>query len=324
MKDGRLKISIVVPMFNEEDSLKHLVDSINHQTFQPDEVILVDGGSTDKTVEVFEKLCSHNSIYKLIRTGRATPGKARNIGVENMRNEWIAFTDAGIILDKNWLAELVKIVETNPTIDAVYGNLSPVISNFFEKIATLAYVAPLKKYDIRTKFIASSLIKRDVWQKIGGFPNLRAAEDLIFMEKVDEAGCKTATAPAALVHWQLRPTLQSTFKKFVLYSKHNVWINRQWDWHYGVVRQYLLLIPFVVLAFLHSWWWLFVIVGWLFTRTAKRILKHRYEFGWLTVFNPFVLFSTMFLISIIDLATFIGWTQVVYHKKPDDLTEIHV
>jgi glycosyltransferase involved in cell wall biosynthesis len=122
MKDSSLKISLVVPIFNEEDSLEKLVESINRQTFQPDEVILVDGGSTDKTVEVFERFCPPDSIYKLVKTGRATPGKGRNIGVENARNQWIAFTDAGITLDKDWLAELVKIVEINPTTEVVYGN----------------------------------------------------------------------------------------------------------------------------------------------------------------------------------------------------------
>ncbi len=102
-------------MRNEEDSLEKLVESVKHQTFLPDEVVLVDGGSTDKTIEVFEKLCSDNPVYKLIRTGRATPGKGRNIGIEAARNEWIALTDAGIVLDKNWLAELVKVAEKNAT-----------------------------------------------------------------------------------------------------------------------------------------------------------------------------------------------------------------
>ncbi len=137
------------------------------------------------------------------------------------------------------MAELVKIAEKNATVAAVYGNLSPVISCFFEKLATFAYVAPLMRTGIRTRFIASSLINKTVWQKVGGFPDLRAAEDLMFMEKVDEAGFKTALAPAAMVYWQLRPNLQSTFKKFVLYSKHNVWINREWDWHYGIAKQLL-------------------------------------------------------------------------------------
>ena len=324
MKDSLSKISLVIPMYNEENSLGALVESINRQIFQPDEIILVDGGSTDKTVEVFEKLCSRNPVYRLIETVRATPGKGRNIGIENARNQWIAFTDAGIKLNDDWLANLLQAVRENPSTDVVYGNFAPAIKNLFEKCAVFAYVYPQGKNGIRGKFIASSLIKKEVWQKVGGFPDLRAAEDLLFMEEIDRQNWRVAYAPKAMVNWQLRPDLSSTFRKFVLYSKHNVWINRQWDWHYEVAKQYLLISPFLILAFLHSLWWLAAVVIWLFARTAKRISKHNYEFGWSAVFNPFIFFGTMFLIFTIDIATSIGWIQAILQKKPDNLTETNV
>lgn len=317
MKEGSLKISLVVPMYNEETSLKNLIESINKQKFLPSEVILVDGGSTDKTIEVFNRLCAGNSSYRLIQTERATPGRGRNIGIQAASNEWIALTDAGIILDENWLSELAAVAEREQ-VDAVYGNVSPVRNSFFEKLATFAYVAPLRENVIRTKFIASSLLKRSVWQTVGGFPDLRAAEDLIFMESVESEGFKSAIAPKALVHWQLRPDLLSTFKKFTLYSKHNVWIKRHWDWHYGILRQYLLMIPFVILALVHSFWWILIIAGWLAARTSKAILRHRFEFGTLGVFNPFFFFGTMSLILLIDLAAFIGWAQAVFQKKTEN------
>ena len=323
MKSSSLKISLVVPLYNEENSLGKLVESISRQTFQPDEIILVDGGSTDKTVEVFEELCSRNPVYKLVKTERATPGKGRNIGIENARNEWIALTDAGIKLNDDWLENLLQIVEENPSTVVVYGNFAPTVKNLFEKCAAFAYVYPQGENGIRGKFIASSLIKKEVWQKVGSFPDLRAAEDLMFMEEIERQGFSVAYAPKAMVYWQLRPDIFSTFRKFVLYSKHNVWINRQWDWHYGIVKQYLLVLPFLILTFLHSPWWLFGIVGWLLARTAKRISKHNHEFGWSAVFNPFIFFGTMFLILTIDVATFIGWIQAILQKKPDNLTETH-
>lgn len=324
MLESKLKISLVVPMYNEEDTLAALVESINRQTFSPSEVVLVDGASTDRTVEVFDKLCRQNPIFKLIKAEPATPGKGRNIGIENAANEWIALTDAGISLDENWLAELVKTLSSaDPETAVVYGNFSPVINSFFEKLATLAYVAPLKADAVRTKCLPSTLLKKEVWSRVGGFPDLRAAEDLIFMEKIDEAQIKIAFAPKALVFWQLRPTVGATFAKFVLYSKLNVWINRQWDWHYGVLRQYILLIPFIILGFAHSPWWFLIIAGWFCARTAKRILRHRYEFGLAALFNPLTFFGTMFLTLVIDLATFIGWIQAGYQKKPNNFTEIH-
>ncbi len=310
-----MKISLVIPVKNEAESLENLCLSINRQTRQPDEIILIDGGSTDKTVEIARKIAARQTEFKLIETPQASPGKGRNIGVENARFEWIAFTDAGIKLENYWLEKLVEKTVENSEIDIVYGNYAPVIGNYFEKIATLVYVPAQTANGIRGKSIASYLMRRKVWAAVGGFPDLRAAEDLIFMEVAEKQNFKIAFAPNALVHWQLRPNLSGTFRKFVLYSKHNVWADRQWDWHYGVLKHYIVLVPILLLTLFHSWWWFAVVVLWLFARTAKRILFHRYEFGWQTLFNPLIFFGAAFLILVIDAATFVGWGQAILEWK---------
>ncbi len=108
----------------------------------------------------------------------------------------------------------------------------------------------------------------------------------------------------------------STFRKFVLYSKHNVWAGRQWDWHYGLLRQYLALVPFLLLTVLHSWWWLASLPMWLVARMAKRILAHRYEFGVAPLFNPITFFGVGFVVLLIDAATFVGWAQALKRTTP--------
>jgi glycosyltransferase involved in cell wall biosynthesis len=313
------RISLIIPVKNEAESLDLLISSINSQTYAPDEIVLVDGGSTDGTVSLAGKLTAGDDRFRVVETGDATPGRGRNIGAENAGNKWIAFTDAGIKLENAWLEKLVETLAGNPEAVVIYGNYAPVIDTFFEKCAVFAYVSPQRANGIRGKFIASALLKKEVWQKVGGFPDSRAAEDLMFMDEIERRGFNTAYAPEAMVYWQLRPDFSSTFRKFVLYSKHNVWVKRQWQWHYGIARQYLLLLPFVLLALLHSFWWLSAIVGWLFARTAKRILIHRYEFGWTAIVNPFLFPVIMFLIILIDLATFAGWIQAVIQKKPTTL-----
>ncbi len=118
-----------------------------------------------------------------------------------------------------------------------------------------------------------------------------------------------------MVFWTMQPDWAGTFRKFVLYSKHNVWARRQWDWHYGVLRQYLILIPFLILAVVHTPWWLSAIPLWLLARTVKRILAHRYEFGLGPLVNPLVVSGTAALILTIDLATFAGWVSAFRSKK---------
>lgn len=310
-----MKISLVIPIKDEENSLEPLYQSICEQTCQPHEVVLVDGGSTDNTVSIAKKLKGGTFKLKLIKIPQASPGKGRNIGVENTENEWIAFTDAGINLKKDWLENLIESTEESPTASICYGNYSPITDSFFEKCAAISYVPPLRENKIRGKFIASCLLKKEVWNEVGGFPDLRAAEDLMFMEAAESSGFKFVYAPEAVVYWHLRPNLTSTFRKFVVYSKYNIWAGRQWDWHYGILKQYVVLLPFLLLSVFHSLWWLTAIVLWLFARTLKRILAHRYEFGWRIVFNPFIFFGVMFLTLVIDMATFIGWGQAIFTNQ---------
>lgn len=303
-------------MKNEQETLAALIDSISRQTYQPDEVIMVDGGSTDKTVELFERLCSKNARYKLIRTEQAFPGKGRNIGIQNARNEWIALTDAGITPEPDWLEELVKATGAHPRADVIFGNVNPVRDTFFERLFVYTAMAPRQPGHIRVKYIASLLLKKQVWHTVGGFPpDLRAGEDRIFIDAAADRGFQAETAPKASVNWKMPPDLFTTFKKYILYSKHNIWGNRGWDWHYGILRQYLVALPFVLLGVFHSPWWLLAVAAWLFLRTFKRLWIHRQEYGLTPVFNPVIFVGVMFLSLVMDLATFIGWIQAILQPQ---------
>jgi glycosyltransferase involved in cell wall biosynthesis len=312
-----MQITLVVPIRNEEETISALIDSILRQTRQPDEVLLVDGGSTDKTVERARSLIDGDSRFEVIEAGDATPGRGRNVGISAASFDWIALTDAGIRLEPTWLERLVKAAESEPGVQVVYGNYEPVRESLFESLAALAYVSPKQERGRglqRGPFIASSLIRREVWQLVGGFPDLRAAEDLIFMERIREHGYLTAWAADATVRWKLQPTLARTFRKFVLYSKHNVWAGRQWDWHYGILRQYLFMLFFVALALVHSFWWLVVPVLFFLLRVVRRINAHREGRSLLWLLNPLRVVGVGLVLLTIDVATFVGWAQAAWQR----------
>lgn len=310
-----LQVSLIIPVYNESSSIAQLIETISRQSYKPAEVILVDGGSTDNTVQVINDLTKAAPFIKVIEAGRAMPGKGRNIGTASAKHNWIAFTDAGIKLDDHWLENLVKKKEEDNTADIIYGAFSPQISSFFDKCAAIAYVPPLKKGRNRTKSIATCLLKKEVWEKTGGFPDWRAAEDLAFMEKAEKMGFKSIEAPEAMVYWKLQPTFASTFRKFDLYSKYNVWAGRQAHWHYGIARQYTLALVFVMLGFFHSWFWFFVIPAWIIARAIKRIWLHRQEFGANSIFNPGIVLGVAAVTLVIDAATFSGWWKAVRFKN---------
>lgn len=311
-----LPVSLVIPLFNESETIRLLVDTIRKQTFQPAEIILVDGGSTDNTVYLLRSLVQNDSRFIIIEASNAMPGKGRNIGAEKATYEWIAFTDAGIKLDPHWLENLVKKAEENPGASIIYGNYTPLVRNVFEKCATITYVSPLIPGSVRGKFIASCLLKKEVWTKAGGFPDWRAAEDLQFMEKVKQQGYKIVFAPEAMVYWQLRPGIISSYKRFDLYSKHNVWAGRQAGWHYSVARQYLVILLIILVGIFHNNYWFLLLPLWIIARVERRIYMHRHEFGIKELFNPFTFLGVMLVTLTMDAGTFSGWIKAIFLKSP--------
>jgi glycosyltransferase involved in cell wall biosynthesis len=320
-----LQISLIVPVRNEEEALPSLFSALRAQTRQPDEVLLVDGGSTDRTVELARELAAGDERFRVVEAGQASPGRGRNVGAGEARYPWLAFTDAGIGLDPEWLERLAEQVEEDPAADVVYGNFDPLTRNFFERCAAIAYVSPRRPHQcgtpLRGRFIASALMRRDVWRRAGGFPDLRAAEDLIFMERVEGLGSRTKWAPRAYIWWELPPNLLRTFRRFALYSKHNVWAGRQRFWHYGIARQYVLALPFVVLAIVHSAWWLVVPALGLAARAAKSVWRHREGRSLVWALNPAQLAVVVLVLLTIDLATFVGWAQALLTRPPRPAAE---
>ncbi|MDQ5844102.1 MAG: glycosyltransferase [Acidobacteriota bacterium] len=90
-------VSVVIPAYNNSRHLSHAVQSVREQGHSDLEIIVIDDGSTDNTVEVLEQL--RGSDLRSIKQANAGPAAARNLGIAEARGEWIAFLDA----DDYWL-----------------------------------------------------------------------------------------------------------------------------------------------------------------------------------------------------------------------------
>lgn len=311
-------VSVVVPLRNETRSLPMLIDSLRQQSLQPGEIILVDGGSTDGTEALARELTRDQVRFCVLQIGPATPGRGRNAGITAARYEWIALTDGGIRVEPIWLEELLTTAQQHPGTDVVYGSYDPIIDSFYKRCAALVYVPRKQRRPdgsiTRGPSIASMLMRREAWQQVGGIPDLRAAEDLIFMNRIEAEGFQIQWAPRANVWWQLPPTLGATFRKFVLYSRHNVWAGRQRHWHYGVARQYLVGLVFLILALVNSWWWLAVPVAGTLARAVKSIYVNREGHSLTWLLNPGQFLGVVVVRLTIDLATFVGWAQASWQR----------
>jgi len=249
-----MKITVVVPVRNEEHSIRLLLQGLLEQTLAPAEIIIVDGGSTDATQLIVDEQARQHSQIHLIRETDALPGKGRNVGAAFASNDWLAFIDAGVSPAKDWLARLAEAVITNPQADVVYGSWEPVTDTFFKECAAIAYgYVPTDKVDdrfIQSRAVFSSLLRRSVWLSVRGFSEeLRSAEDLLFMKRIDDAGFNVSYAPQALVRWNMQPTLWRTFRRFVTYSRHNMLAGLWKQWQASVLARYVLLIISAVILF---------------------------------------------------------------------------
>lgn len=104
------KISVIIPIYNEENVILSCLESLAKQTVDNYEVIVVDDGSTDKTVEIVKQLRVTSYELKLIHGKHKGAGFARNLGAKQAEGNILVFVDADMTFDKNFLKMLVKPV----------------------------------------------------------------------------------------------------------------------------------------------------------------------------------------------------------------------
>ncbi len=96
-----MKVSVIIPVYNRLSLLQKSIDSVLNQNVKPDEIIVVDDGST---LDIKTALIPYKNRIKLIRTENRGVSSARNIGIKNAKNDWIALLDS----DDEWKEEKLK------------------------------------------------------------------------------------------------------------------------------------------------------------------------------------------------------------------------
>ena len=119
-----MKISVIIPCFNSEKYIREALDSLANQTVLPEEVIVIDNGSTDKTVNIIHEFINNHKNINIITDVefKKGPGAARNKGIWLSTCDIIAFTDSDCRADKEWIANIKKQF-FDPEVVAVGGTV---------------------------------------------------------------------------------------------------------------------------------------------------------------------------------------------------------
>ncbi|MGL4848757.1 MAG: glycosyltransferase family 2 protein [Clostridium sp.] len=114
------KISIIIPVYNSEDYLSEAINSIMNNSFQEFEVICIDDGSSDESLNILNELEKRDERIKVYTQSNSGPSKARNLGLEKASGEYIVFMDSDDILPKDSLMLRYEAIEESNS-DVVIG-----------------------------------------------------------------------------------------------------------------------------------------------------------------------------------------------------------
>lgn len=213
-------ISAIVPMFNGGAFIEEAIRSILAQTLKPDEIIVVDDGSTDGGPAIVARLAETSPI-RVIRQENAGQSSARNIGVDHARGDLIAFLDQDDIWYPDHLAQLVKpfLEERSVGLGWTYSNLDEIgkggdviCYGFLDSLEAKHPKRDIFSCIARDMFIlpSASVICRRAFLSVGGFDErLSGYEDDDLFLRMFHAGFENVYLKQSLSKWRIHQTSSS-------------------------------------------------------------------------------------------------------------------
>ena len=250
MTSEKMKVSVCVTTKNEsEETIKKLLDALNHQSLKPDEIIIIDAKDYNN--------CSRS--------------EGRNLAIKKARNEIIVITDAGCVPRKDWLKNLTvhlggaKAHPLGVLADVVAGGYKMIAKNSFQKAMRFYLGVSPRKFDKNFMPSARSMaFTKTIWKKAGGFPEKldNTAEDTLFNVNLIKAGAKFVVAKDAIVDWQMPDSIKNFYLKIKNYAQGDaesgIWWHpvKKWQTHnikiLTIFLRYILfvLFPWLILIYI--------------------------------------------------------------------------
>jgi hypothetical protein len=212
-----MRITLISTVKDCAGSADAFLASLAAQTRAPDEVVIVDGGSTDGTAEAYER---GEGVSVLAEPG-ANISRGRNVAVAAATHEVIAATDADCELDPRWLEAIAAPIEAGA--DVSMGWYEPVLATAFERCMA-AVNLPLDASEVDPAVFNPSArsvaFRRNALDAAGGYPEwLAIGEDMWVDQRWRELGMDMRFAPDAIVRWRLRGDLASTWRQYFRYAR---------------------------------------------------------------------------------------------------------
>ncbi|MGZ8582615.1 MAG: glycosyltransferase [Actinomycetota bacterium] len=211
-----MKVTLISTVKDCAGAAGAFLASLATQTRAPDEVVIVDGGSSDGTADAF----AGEGVTMLVEVG-ANISRGRNLALAAATHEVIAATDADCELDAGWLEAIVAPIEAGA--DVSMGWYEPVLETTFQRCMA-AVNLPLGAGEVDPATFNPSArsvaFRREAIDAVGGYPEwLAIGEDMWVDQRWRELGMDMRFAPDAVVRWHLRSGLADTWRQYFRYAR---------------------------------------------------------------------------------------------------------
>ena len=295
-----MTISIVIPFYNESESIQRTLLCIDNQELPPSEVIFVDSGSTDNTAEIINSHINLNnkSNYRVIYCGEMSPSSSLNRGIKESSSELIAYIDCGLNIPSNWLIESLKIMEIHNC-----GIVSLRIKTNGTSLIDKSFIAQTYGLASHTTCLPGSLIKKSVIEQIGGLiTKTRASYDVDFINKIKKNNIKRVINTKTIINYfdvNYAVNLISGSKKVYSYSL-NAWNAK------GDLKPYIYLITLIIffISYIYDIHYYIITIYCVIRGFIIPFIKSRT----ISIFKePFLIFTIPMAGIIIDISRLMGY-----------------
>jgi len=306
---NKINFTVIATVKNEYSVITTFIDSLLAQSLPPDEIIIVDGNSTDGTNDILKKY--HDGGFITLITQDCNIAQGRNIAIKKSRNNYIASTDAGCIVDSKWLEELASAFNTPEFPDIVAGNFKFICHNTFEEAVVLATNNPDRENTDEAIYFPSSrsiAFKKSAWEKAKGYPEwLYAAEDTLFNIRLRQLGFKFIFAKNAIVRWRPRETYSAVAKQHFNYARGNGRVGIGTDGYLLNIKYHSLILFFLFVSFIWpiasfgSGYFLYVHIKHFLWPQAKKASKLSNK--------PYMLYRVLLIMELMRIAGMAGFIR---------------
>jgi len=204
-----MNISYIIPLLNEEDTIQRCLNAIMAQIQYSDEIIVVDNGSTDKSLDIIRTIQNISLVY----FAKGTIGAVRNAGATIARGQLLAFIDADCVICPGWRDNVINTLNKTRFIATGSKVAVPDDAVWIEK----AWYSQRDNKCSRASYINSGnfIILRSVFEKMGGFSeDLITGEDSELGWRINKAGYTIFNNPEIkTIHLGNPKNLKDFYKK---------------------------------------------------------------------------------------------------------------